>query len=197
MSEQETKELIYVDPVTFDTSVSAYAMEIKVFKDIVKRDRGTQGDKTGRFKKRAKCELAYIYFSNNIRSPYMRSVPDEKERNQKIISDLSLPEDWKPDAKVKAAIDKYLELNEDHVSRMYKKALRAYSKLESYLEQVDFSARDDNGRPIYSVKEFRDTLKELNTVTKSLDELENTVKKREEEGGNESYGGVEVTAFNE
>lgn len=80
--------------------------EIKIipeFKALITRDKD-------RRKRNAFNELAYVYFMVDYRSPY-NAYPSE-ERSVRIIKDLKLPENFKPDAKVKAAMKRYEELQE-------------------------------------------------------------------------------------
>ncbi len=54
----------------FDVSVSPEALELKAFKALVTRDKGSKGDADGRKKYRAKKEFAFIYHMVSADSPY-------------------------------------------------------------------------------------------------------------------------------
>jgi len=52
-------------------------------------------------------ELAYIYFMHDHKSPY--AIYTKDERLVRVIKDLGLPENYKPDSVVDLAVNKYLQ----------------------------------------------------------------------------------------
>lgn len=184
------------DRQTLEVEISAYATQVEEFKRLIKRDKGMKGDSTGRYKKRARAELAYIWLMYNPKSPYMESHDDEGMRHESIVDSLDLPEDWKIDDEMQQAIDKYRELVEDSLTKLWKSAKDGLNKLKEFLDDADLSQTDDNGRPVYSVREFRATINEMPKLAKSIDDLEQKIRERESKGG-QNYGGVPDTQFNE
>jgi hypothetical protein len=77
--------------------------KIDAFAQIIRRDK----DKA---KRNAHNELAFVYFWTDYKSPYLNN--NEENRLARLRKDLRLGDDWKPDAAIKNAIDKYRELNE-------------------------------------------------------------------------------------
>lgn len=74
---------------------------IPEFKAILSRDRTVE-------KQQAMKELSYVYFAYDHKSPYY--IYPTVERFLRVSKDSGLGETYEPDAKVKAAIAKYLEL---------------------------------------------------------------------------------------
>src|SRR5687768_4641602 len=84
---------------------------IKEFRELLLRSRRMKGDHEGRKKLYATHEFMYIYFYCDWKSPYA-GLPDD-ERHEAALGETDLIEfwdEWKPDALVKAAIEKYIEL---------------------------------------------------------------------------------------
>lgn len=96
----------------YKVTITEEIRQIKEFKTIWTRDKGGKitGDPDGRLKYLAIAELSYVHFEAFYKSPYKKY--SASERLSKLIRDLKLPQDWKPDAAVKAAIDKYNELQD-------------------------------------------------------------------------------------
>lgn len=184
------------DKQTLEVEVSPYALQIQEFKNLVRRDKGMKGDSTGRHKKRARAELAYIWLMYNPKSGFVESYDDEEVRHKEVVNSLELPDSWKVDKTIEAAVEKYKELVEDSLTKVWKTTKHSLNKLKQFLDNADLSQRDENGRPVYSVKEFRDTIKQMPSLADSIDELEKKIRERENKGG-QNYGGVPDTEFNE
>ncbi len=79
---------------------------IQEFKAIITRDRGSVGDAEGRYKKQAMKELAFVYWTCDWRSTFVRNYSEE-ECIKRVIDKLGLG-DWKPDVVVGNACTFYL-----------------------------------------------------------------------------------------
>jgi hypothetical protein len=184
------------DKQTLEVDISPYALQIKEFKELVKRDKGMKGDSTGRYKKRARAELAYIWLMYNPKSSFLESYDDESMRHTEVINSLELPEGWKVDKTMENAIKKYQDLVEDSLTKLWESAKGGLNKLRTFLDNADLSQRDENGRPVYSVKEFRETINQIPKLAESVDTVEKKIRERESKEGH-NYGGVQDTEFNE
>lgn len=171
---------------------TATARTLKPYADIVRRDRGSSGDSSGRFKQRATQELAYIYHMADFNSPYFK-VPEE-ERAEQLIRDIFGEEDWEPDELVKHGLALYKKLQTTPSMKLLDAANQSVGKLETYLRNVDFS-EDSEGRPKYSPKDLISSLEKLGKVVDGLSELKKQVQK-EQQKDKEAYGGVELNEFN-
>lgn len=150
------------------------------FRKIIERDRGKKsernlyevGDADGRRKILATKELAFIYFYSDPRSPYVESYLDNKEREAKVCKMLGMPEGWTIDSVVQEAVDFYLaEIKEDFDVRYLNSNIIAASKTITYLENVDYDARDVKGNLLYKPAEVVKVLKESGGVLESLKAL--------------------------
>lgn len=82
---------------------------IPVFRTILERDRGSKGDADGRKKEFAFKEFMFIYLTCDFRSWVLKSGENEKTTHKLSIKDAGLPDDYKPDAVVKEAMELYKE----------------------------------------------------------------------------------------
>lgn len=87
------------------------ARTIKEFLYLLTRDKSSKGDADGRKKRLATKELAFVHFMGHHNSEFVLTY-EESEREEKIKKFIDLPNDWKPDAAVKAAIVVYQEMME-------------------------------------------------------------------------------------
>jgi len=174
---------------------SPEAAMIPEFKALIRRDRGSPGDSQGKKKQKAAREFAYIYHICSHESPY-RSYEGEY-REEKVRTDVfhDMPE-WRADKDVKAAKDKYEELTDTELTMLLKGATSAVNKLRGYFETVDFTALDEQGRPIYTAKDVVSNLSNLGKVVEGLERLKEQVEK-EELGNSANRKGVEVNRFSE
>lgn len=181
-------ELIQVNE-TFETQVDPHIMQMEVFRQLVKRDKGMTGDASGRHKLRSKKELAYIYLMNNPKSQYARNFPSEKERHEQIVHELGLPENWEIDKYLQRAIDAYRKAIEDPLYRLWRAGNSSIDKLQNYLNNVDLEEGE------ISIKDYMHALQNLDNVANNVDKLEKKIKERES-GDKKTYGDVEETEFN-
>lgn len=87
-----------------------YIRGIPEFKVILDRDKGSKGDNDGRKKYRAYKEFLYIYLRGSMFSYIQNGGYNEKEAHALAFKDSLLEEGWKPDAAIKAALDKFKEI---------------------------------------------------------------------------------------
>lgn len=97
------KELNLFSEEKGKVQVSPAAKTIKEFKKVYTKDRD-------RKKRTALKEMCFVYFYSDYRSPYTAYPEKDKIREIKDMADL--PEEWKPDKHVKAAISRYESLQE-------------------------------------------------------------------------------------
>ena len=172
---------------------AAEARYIRVFNEIVRRDRGSKGDAQGRFKQQACRELSFIYHMGDYRSPYF-NVASPEERQKKIIEDV-FPEPWQPDDLVLEGLETYKGLLQTPSMRLLEAANEAVSKLESYLRSVEFESLDESGKLVYSPKDLIHNLEKLAKVVDGLSELKKQVEK-ERLQNDQTYGGYDLNEFN-
>jgi len=178
-----------MDLITIDNNVaipSAYTMTIIEFEELVKRDK-SKGKNT------ASKELAYVYFMEDHRSPF--AVYGKDERHGEVLVNVFGPDStWEADKKVKAACDVYRGLIETSAVRLLKAARESVRKLQKYFETVDLTMMDDNGKPIFHAKDLIANLSNMGKVVNGLTDLEDLVKKQEQQA-NSNRGGVVVNKY--
>lgn len=151
---------------------------IEEFKELytVKYNMG-EDDKTGKLRRRGSCEARYIYFMYDHRSEFAKYSADE--RHQESLESAGLPLDYKISVKLQAAIDKYVKMLDSRNLRLLRGANAAVDKLSDYLNKVDFTAVDSNGKPTYDPKDLISNIGNLGKVIEGLDKLEEQVLKEE------------------
>lgn len=107
---------------------SPEALTIKAFKDLWDRD-------SSKHKEFATEELSYVFFMSDYKSVYLSY--DAEARQQKIIRDVITKKNWQPDDKIKAAIQKYEELQYTPSMALLKDAESALDKIRWYFKNVD------------------------------------------------------------
>lgn len=83
------------------------AREFPAFKEIIIRDKGSEGDSQGRKKIQAFKELFYIYLVYNPSSMF-RELPD-KARKLAAKNHVGLEDSWEEDEAIKNAIKEYIK----------------------------------------------------------------------------------------
>lgn len=99
-----------------DNKISLVRPEIGLYKEfstILRRDRGTAKDSDGRKKYRAMREFHYIYLMADYDSSLLDKGLTGKELKEEAKSEAELPDNWKEDEFIRAAITKYKALNFD------------------------------------------------------------------------------------
>lgn len=172
---------------------TAEARAIKVFADIVRRDKGSPGDSSGRYKQRATQELAWIYHMADFNSPYYRQLSEE-EREVEVTNAIFEDEDWQPDELVRRGLATYKKMHQTPSMKLLDAANEAVGKLESYLRSVNFEDTDNNGKPLYSPKDLIMNLEKMGKVVDGLADLKKRVEK-EQQAASENWGGIELNKY--
>lgn len=161
---------------------------INEFHEIIKRDKGSEGDSQGRKKLRATREFAYIYHMNDYSSPYQRY--SEKERLNRLRNDLRLGENWEPDEVIRAAEQKYIELNQTPAIQSLVEARQTLNTSADVNRRIryqieDITSNDDlTAERLLEVNELLgktlENNKKIPQVLEKINNLEDQVKKEEQ-----------------
>lgn len=152
----------------YTVTVEPEALLLSPFKDLWDRDESPD-------KHIAMQELGFIYFMGDPRSDY-QFIIDEKERIKEIKKGQGMPASWKPDAKVKKALEFYNRFKPASAGLLEDTRV-AVNKLRQLLRNIDLEAEDDKGRPIYTLNTVTATIKQIPGLVKDLDEAERTLAK--------------------
>lgn len=150
--------------------VSPEALFIKPFRNIWKRDRSEN-------KERAMNELAFIYFLCDPKSDY-QFIIDEEERLEVIKEDQGFKESWKPDKLIMDAVEYYKSIKST-ASLLLGDTRLLIDKLRTHLKNIDLDAKDDKGRPLYTMQMVTATISKIPELITKLDEAEKALSKEE------------------
>lgn len=144
------------------------------FADIMKRDKGSTGDKGGQRKLWARKRFAYIYFYVDFKST-LYSWEDVAKKAESLRYSGLEKADIEQDYMV-AAIKCYreLQLKAARSLRTLEAVHKGLGQLNEYFEDIDFKATDKMGKLLYSAKEY---VNNISTLNKAYDEL-NAFEKR-------------------
>lgn len=128
--------------------------------------------------------LTYIYFMVDYSSP-LHDLPEEK-RKKESLRVAELTEDDIDTQKMKDAIIKYewLLVERCRPLRTYKAAMKGLDSMDSYLEEVNFTKVDKQGKLLYTPNQFTDNIRRVEDAYTALDKL----KKRVEEAFKQNTG---------
>jgi len=162
-------------------SFSPQAMALKPFKELWQRDKT-------KAKERALAELSYIWFMEEINSPFF-NLRDDKERSKEIVAVLAgLGPRWRPDKLVESARVFYVNCNRTISEDMLKNTMALLVKTNTFLSNVDPSEtyKDKNGfiQFKYDFKKVIDAAKAIPGLLESLKKTKDLVMwDREENAG--------------
>ncbi len=133
-------------------------------------------DSTGTKRLRAKREFAYMWLMLDWTSPY--ADYSEQERNDACRKDANISDKEYADPDFRAACRKYREIQESsRIIKLIKSAQGAVDKLIDFLDMIDLSKEDENGKPIYKIKDITSGISDIPKVTEQLKSLEVIYKK--------------------
>lgn len=153
--------------------VAAEAMFIAPFKAVYDKN----DDREMAFK-----ELGYVFLVASMSSPYS-FISDDKERCRAARSALCLPQSWKPDRKVEAAIDFYEDNFTTSAALLLQDTRSAVDKLRRVLRDIDFTKTDSVGKPLYTLQSVVSAIKTVPQLVKDLDVAERAVRSEEQQSG--------------
>lgn len=169
---------------------------IPVYRKVIDRVLRVEGDFDGRKKRQNVKEMAYIHLSTHFQlqegviNPYWRYGED---KYKKLVEDLGMPEGWKVDEDLQAAIDLYTErvvITDD--MEMLDAAEHAARQTTKYLKGVDYDKRDTRGNFLYTPDKVMATIAKVRTtieeLVKSREQVQNNIK----QATNKVRGGGEV-----
>lgn len=153
----------------FRLVISEEALFIKSFAALWNRDRTVD-------KSKALLEFGFIYFQYDPRSDYM-FIEDEMERFEEIKLREGLPDGWKPDKQVLAAVEDYKFLTQTTSSLLLEDTRHAIGKIRKFLREVDLSEEDDKGKPKYTIQSITNATSQLPKLAKDLAEAQKEIDK--------------------
>jgi len=136
----------------------------------LKYNKDTKGDMDGRKKLKALNELRYVYLVYSPKSPYRDY--SEKERLEEAKKDCNFSQHWVESPELKEVINKFLKGNVNRTTRSVKIIEKFLDRFETHLEGIDLNERTATQALVHNPKSIMQTLQELPSFLKTLQELE-------------------------
>jgi hypothetical protein len=156
------------------------------FKKLYLRDKGNNSTHyKGRYKFQAQKEFTYIYLLCDYRSNLINYSEEDREKESRKAAGLD--SNWKPDKEVKDAIEHYKSLQDTRSLRLLKASMKNIDKM---IESLDASSESEL-IDLVTITDNIKAMKEIKTLIKNLQEVEEMVKKELSEQGN-SRGNIEL-----
>lgn len=157
------------------------SLAVPEFKKLWDRDKN-------KMKGTATKEISYIVFlcDESVDNPYRFYKDEDRER---VLKQDFMGAEWQPDEAVLKAIEKLKDMKQTTNTRLLRSAKKAAERLSEYFDAVDFNKKDASGRLLYSSRDVSSNLKEVAGIIKSLNLLEEMVRKEQSESSNIRGGG--------
>jgi hypothetical protein len=175
------------DIVSGEVVIDPSRLVIPEFKKLWLRDKNKD-------KRMAMKEISYITFLFDLSADNPYRGYTEYERDTVLRKDIFNDANWKPDAAVLDAINKFQKLMETTNVRVLLGAKQAAEELAKWFRQVKCDAVDDRGNSLFSVTELSRNLKEVGNIIKSLAQLEEMVR-REQVDKSTTRGGSDIGMY--
>lgn len=127
-------------------------------------------------------QLSVIYFYADPRSTY-NYILDDDDRLKEIIKQEGLPKNFKISGELQEAIDMYKQHTITSSYLLLQDTKIAIDKIRKFLREVDLTATDDKGKPLYTISSITTAIKQIPQLAKDLTEAEKIVSKEIEEAG--------------
>jgi hypothetical protein len=150
------------------------ALLLKPFKALWERDKS-------KGKKRAKDELAYIWYMEDVRSDFYDIVSEDERRVEVLKFLTELPPTYTPDKEVQEAIKEYCRLSEGMATKILKDTMIMVNNLRKAMVEMDFEERDKSGKPVYDYGRALDLASKIPNLLKSLKETYREIEREAEE----------------
>lgn len=165
------------------------AFLIKPIRDLYNKDKSKNKDKFMQ-------QLSVIYFYTDPRSTY-NYILDDDERLKAIIEQEGLPSDFKLTPDLINAIGEYKKHIITTSFLLLQDTKIAVDKVRQFLREVDLTAVDDKGKPLYTINSITQTIKQIPQLSKDLLEAEKIVSKEIEEQGRARGGNDNKSLFDD
>ena len=139
--------------------------------------------------------ISFIYHYVDPRSTYAYIV-DDKERFDEIVKQEGFSDKFKITDEIQECIDVYKKRIVTLSYKLLQSTRIAVDKLSKYLEDIDYSERDDKKKPVYTISSVTQAIKQIPQLAKDLIETERIVTKEIEESGR-VRGGYEKSLFDD
>jgi hypothetical protein len=156
----------------------------------------TTMDRTGLRMERAKRELTYIYlmFDWDAYTSVDKGFSEE-ERRATALRDSELTEEELADPVFVAACQEYQRMQRTCYDGMLSSSIKSMDRITEYLEKIDYTQMDNNGRFVYDIKKQIDVIKSAGVIVKELERLKREVRNYRSNADERVYGDAEMGMF--
>ncbi len=151
----------------YQLKVADEALLVKPIRDLFEKDKSKN-------KSNFYTQCSIIFFMADPRSSYSYIVNDQ-DRFEAIKQQEGLKSDYKITEDLQAAIDIYKELSKTVSSQLLEDTYIAIDKVRKFLRDIDLTAMDDKGRPLYTISSITSAIKAIPQLTKDIKEAEKQV----------------------
>lgn len=127
-------------------------------------------------------QLSVIYFMVDPRSSY-NYILDENQRLETILTECGI-ENFKMTKDLKEAMEVYKKHCVTTAGLLLESTKIAIDKVRDFLKNVNLSAVDDKGKPLYTISSITTAIKQIPQLAKDVQDAERAVAKEIEEKGN-------------
>ena len=154
---------------------------IKEFQDLWTNERNKcKEDKTGEKKLLVFRELSYIYLAIDWRSPYQEW--SERERHELALRDAQITSEEFENGLLRAACRKYKAMQEtSKIGSLLQSQLSLIERMRIYYDTMDFEERDQNGKPIFKMKDIQGEVAAMAKTIEGIQALKELHKKEQEQ----------------
>lgn len=150
----------------YNITIDPVALTLRPFRALWEKDNSKN-------KEAALRQLGWIYFMYDPRSDYQYII-DEQDRHEAICEGEGISKTWKPDRYVLQAAEYYKKFIPT-AALLLEDTRAAVDKLRKKLRDIDLDAVDDNNKPIYTLNVITNTIKQVPSLVKELDEAERQI----------------------
>lgn len=161
---------------------------------LIKPIRDLYNDDKSKTKEKFMQQMSILYFMVDPRSTYNYILSDE-DRFQAILEQEGLPKDYKIDKKLQSAMEIYRKHTVTSSFLLLQDMKIAIEKVRQFLRDVDLTAVDDKGKPLYTINSVTTAIKQIPQLAKDVVEAEKTITKEIEEQGRARGGNQNKTLF--
>lgn len=148
-------------------------------------------DPKGTRRLKAWKEFKYIFLMLDFKSPYLEFL--EQDRHEAAMQDSGLTEEEWNDPDFRAACRKYIEIKDaSRILSLIKTAFRTLEKMRVFLDNIDFTDTDGNGKYLNDPKKVLESINQIGKMSAYLKELEINYKKDQDVSTTRYRGDVEL-----
>lgn len=149
-------------------------MLIPELKELLTRDKGSEGDYRGSLKLKSRKEFTYIYFYQDFSSP-IRDWPNDERHIEAMKYAMLEPKGI--DDKVLAASERYrlLIIGAARSLRTYRALLKTMDSMDKYMEELDFTKLTKTGELLHSPDKVANTVTKMDGMFTAIKNFEKKV----------------------